>query len=53
VPSRGRHAEQRFPIQIVLDVIDEVFQAIGSTLKAAKGKKLKAERINELLAKPT
>jgi len=38
--------KQRIPIQIVLDVIDETFQAIGSTLKAAKGKKLTAERIN-------
>ena len=43
--------KQRIPIQIVLDTIDEVFQAIGSTLKAAKGKKLTAERINELFEK--
>jgi hypothetical protein len=31
--------------------MDEVFQAIGSTLKAAYGKKLTAERINELFEK--
>ena len=43
--------KQRIPIQIVLDTTDEVFQVIGSTLKAAKGKKLTAERINELFEK--
>ena len=43
--------KQRIPIQIVLDTMDEVFQAIGSTLKAAKGTKLTAERINELFEK--
>jgi hypothetical protein len=32
--------KQRIPIQIVLDLIDKVFQSIGPTLKAAKGKKL-------------
>jgi hypothetical protein len=41
--------KQRIPI--VLDTMDEVFQAIGSTLKAANGKKLTAERINELFEK--
>ena len=43
--------KQRIPIQIVLDTMDEVFQAIGSTLKAAKGTKLTAKRINELFEK--
>jgi hypothetical protein len=43
--------KQRIPLQIVLDTMDEVFQAIGSTLKAAKGKKLTAERVNELFEK--
>ena len=40
--------KQRIPIQIVLDTMDEVFQSIGSTIKAAKGKTLTTERINEL-----
>lgn len=43
--------KQRIPIQIILDLIDEVFQSVGSTLKAAKGKKLTPERINELFDK--
>src|SRR5215471_17253628 len=30
--------KQRIPLQIVLDTVDEVFQTIGSTLKAARGK---------------
>jgi hypothetical protein len=37
--------KQRIPIQIVLDLIDKVFQSIGSTLKAAKGKKLTLRQI--------
>ena len=43
--------KQRIPIQIVLDTMDEVFQSIGSTIKAAKGKTLTTERINELFEK--
>jgi multidrug resistance efflux pump len=43
--------KQRIPRQLVIDAIDESFQAISATLKAAKGKKLTPERINELLDK--
>jgi hypothetical protein len=42
---------QRIPIHVVRDLMDEVFQAIGATLKSAKGKKLTSERINELFDK--
>jgi hypothetical protein len=41
----------RVPREEVLDVVDRVFQALGSTLKAAKGKKLTALIINELFGK--
>jgi hypothetical protein len=43
--------KQRIPKQVVLDAIDETFQAIGATIKAAKFKKLTPERINELFDK--
>src|SRR5437763_7119117 len=43
--------KQRIPIQIVRDLLDEVFQSLGSTLKAAKGKTLTPETINELFDK--
>ena len=43
--------KQRIPIQIVLDTMDEIFQAMGATLKAAEGKTLTIERINELFEK--
>ena len=43
--------KQRIPIEIVLDSIDEIFQAMGATLKAAEGKTLTVERINELFEK--
>ncbi len=43
--------KQRIPLKVALGAIDEAFQSIGATLKAAKGKKLTAERINELLSK--
>ena len=43
--------KQRIPLQLALDTMDEVFQSIGSTIKAAKGKKLTQERINELFDK--
>jgi len=43
--------KQRIPRPIVLDAIDESFQSISATLKAAKGKKLTPHRINELLDK--
>src|SRR5437764_786919 len=39
--------KQRIPIQEVEDAMDESFQAIGSTLKAAKNKKLTPKLINE------
>jgi hypothetical protein len=42
---------QRIPLQVVTDTMDEVFQALGSTLKAAKGKTLSTEMINELFDK--
>jgi hypothetical protein len=43
--------KQRIPIQVALDVVDEIFQANGATLKAAKGKKLTPDKINELFDK--
>ena len=43
--------KQRIPIQIALDVIDEVFQSIAATLKAAKGKTLTPKLINNLFDK--
>ena len=43
--------KERIPIQIVLDEMDAVFQAIGATLKNAKGKTLTHELINDLFAK--
>jgi hypothetical protein len=43
--------KQRIPIRIALDSADEVYQSIGSTLKAAKGKKLTNELINKLFDK--
>jgi len=43
--------KQRIPIQVVDDAMDESFQAIGSTLKAAKNKKLTPKLINELFEK--
>ena len=49
--ARGRFTEATYPASIALDVMDEVFQSIGSTVKAAKGKKLTPERINELFEK--
>jgi hypothetical protein len=42
---------QRIPIQVVEDIMDESFQAIGSTIKAAKNKKLTPKLINELFDK--
>ena len=43
--------ETRIPIQIVRDVIDEVFQAMSAILKAAEGKQLTQELINDLFDK--
>src|SRR2546425_8690689 len=43
--------KERIPIQVARDVIDEIFQALSSTLKASKGKKLTPDRINELFDK--
>jgi len=44
-------SKTRIPIQDVLDVMDEVFQSMGATLKAAKGKTLSLELINQLFDK--
>jgi len=41
--------KERIPIQIVLDTMDEIFQAIGATLKNCK--ELNPARVNELFAK--
>jgi hypothetical protein len=41
----------RIPIAIVLQVRDEIFQAIAATLKAAEGKLLSRELINDLFEK--
>ncbi len=46
-------SKTRIPIQDVLDVNDQIFQAIASTLKAeaAKGRVLTREIVNELFEK--
>jgi len=41
----------RIPISIVLQVHDEIFQAIAATLKAAEGKLLSKELINQIFDK--
>jgi len=41
----------RIPISIVLQVHDEIFQATAATLKAAEGKLLSKELINEIFDK--
>jgi len=41
--------KERIPIQIALDTMDEIFQAIGATLKNCK--ELSPARVNELFAK--
>ena len=41
----------RIPIAIVLEALDETFQAIAATLKAAEGKLLSRELINDLFEK--
>ncbi len=41
----------RIPIAIVLEAIDETFQAIAATLKAAEGKLLSKELINDIFDK--
>ena len=41
--------KERIPIQIVLDTMDEIFQAIGATLKNCK--ELSPGRVNELFTK--
>jgi hypothetical protein len=40
--------KQRIPILVVTDVIDEIFQYIAATLKAAKNKVLTPKMINEI-----
>jgi hypothetical protein len=42
---------QRIPLPVVMELLDEVFQSIGSTIKAAKGKELTPELGNELFDK--
>jgi hypothetical protein len=42
---------QRIPLQIVADTMDEIFQSIAATLKAAKGKTLTIELINDIFDK--
>jgi hypothetical protein len=42
---------ERIPIGDVCDALDETFQSMAATLKAAKNKKLTTERINEILEK--
>jgi hypothetical protein len=41
----------RIPIDGAMQVVDEILQALGSTLKAAKGKKLTPKIINQIFAK--
>jgi hypothetical protein len=41
----------RIPIAIVLEALDETFQAIAATLKAAEGKLLSRELINDIFDK--
>ena len=41
----------RIPIAIVLEALDETFQAIAATLKAAEGKLLSKELINDIFDK--
>lgn len=43
--------KQRIPLEIIRDGLDEVFQSIAATLKAARNKRLTTERINELFDK--
>ena len=38
----------RIPIEIVTQVMDEIFQSMAATLKAARGKTLSLELINQL-----
>jgi hypothetical protein len=41
----------RIPIAIVVEALDETFQAIAATLKAAEGKLLSRELINDIFDK--
>jgi hypothetical protein len=43
--------KHHIPIEDARDVTDEIFQAMGAILKAAKGKTLTAERINDIFEK--
>jgi len=43
--------KQRIPIETVEEVWDQTFQSVAATIKAAKGKKLSTELINELFDK--
>jgi hypothetical protein len=43
--------KERIPRQLVLDEMDAVFQAVGATLKNAKGKTLTSQLINDLFDK--
>jgi hypothetical protein len=42
---------QRIPLKVVTDLLDEIFQSLGATIKAAQDKPLTTERINELFDK--
>jgi hypothetical protein len=42
--------KQRIPIELVLSIHDQTLQAMASTLKAAKGKVLTVELINQILS---
>ena len=44
-------SKTRIPIQLVHDVLDQVFQSLAATIKAAKGKTLTLELINEMFDK--
>ena len=44
-------SKTRIPIAIVLEALDETFQAIAATLKAAEGKLLSKELINDIFDK--
>jgi len=43
--------KQRIPIETVEEIWDQTFQSVAATIKAAKGKKLDTELINELFDK--
>jgi hypothetical protein len=42
---------ERIPLQMALDTMDEIFQALGVILKAQIGKMMTVERVNEVFEK--